>query len=165
MKKFLLILAMLVLVTPIILASACSVADDPASSKLSVSIVKNPTGGRNVNNLTCTYNVEYVCTAVKGEDGKWREPGGGTRTYYAPKTIFLKVYWTNEKGSKYVEKSYTFGFEPDCAQNGEYTITFPCPNAGQYFDKTFWVEFEWSEVVSQVEKRHLESEKAVCTVQ
>ncbi len=159
MKKLLLILgAIIVLLLPLSVLTGCMCS--PASMvpyRLEVSIAQQPVGGQNVNTLTCKYSVAYKVYGTKNASGKWIADVS-KREADAPLPVTLKATWINDKGGTYNPTEKTFSVD---STGGTYTTTWSVPQAGLFFDKTFWVRFEWNDISGG---HKVESAMAVCTV-
>jgi hypothetical protein len=136
---------------------ACCGKDDIQWSRISVTIVKQPQGGTNINQLTCTFKVAYTWEDQKYWDGsKYNYPKG----YYpseGPFPITLFTYWWNGQ-DRYNEEKTQFTYEKN---GGIYTMTLTPKQAGYYFDKTFEASFGWSDKDGN---HNPSSQKAVCAV-
>jgi hypothetical protein len=136
-------------IASVFVVTACScVGTRPLESYLWVKVSQHPTGGQNINKVSCTYQATYTL-----ED---RLPD---TQYGDPRPINLNVYWTNDKGGTYNKEQKRF--EELIATGGTYTSSFSPAQAGLYLDKTFWLVMEWNDDNG---KHTVTSNKAVCTV-
>jgi hypothetical protein len=132
------------------LMPACGAADDHEKSYLSVRTEQNPNGGLNVRTLNCSYTVAYQTETQRTDKILSRA--------VQPVDVSLKIYWINDKGSRYNEETKVFNTKN---RGGTFTTSFTAPQAGAVLDKTFWVKLEWKDDDGS---HTVESSKAVCTV-
>ncbi|GEM_PF-5580482 len=127
-----------------VLLFACS-GGTPGNAVLGVQVAQHPAGGTNVSRMSATYTVNYGPMSPTG----------------AADPIDLRIFWVNDKGSRYNEETRTFKIAQGYPSGGTFTTSFSTPQAGAVFDKTFWVVFEWKDSNGA---HQLESNKAACTV-
>jgi hypothetical protein len=156
MKKILagILVGIMLLLTPIF--SSCSTSSIP--SHLNVSVSQEPVGGYNISSLTCVYKVTYTHSGTLTDANTWKFEG---KDGPPPDPVSLKVVWINDKGGKYNEQELVFSTESKDKKSGTYTTTWKTPQAGQVFDKPFWVRFSWSDADGNHEQ---DSVKAICNV-
>jgi len=129
----------------IIFSAACSPSYLPCF--VDVKIVQEPSGGFNINSLTCKYSAA------------WRfEENENSRTKDEKRDITVTAVWVNDKSSEYGKKTITLG---DSAQGGTFVMNYVPSTAGQYFDKTFWVKITWDDSAGE---HTVTSSKAICVV-
>ncbi len=128
---------------------ACSILEGTDREEIVyVEITQQPSGGRFVNSISCTYRSYYILDAIDESLNK---------SYNEPKGIDLRYWFTNDSGSKHSEGVMHLDAENS---EGTFTLAFAAP-AGMYLDKSFWAVFSWSDSSGQ---HTILSEKAVCTV-
>jgi hypothetical protein len=126
---------------------------------LDVIVVSQPVGGDNINNLICIYEVTYRYSGEQASDGRWYTSDG--KEAYPPQEIKLNLAWINDKGGEHNSQTLIFSTSPIDNKSGVYTTTLQPQVAGQFFDKTFWVDFSWRDSNGL---HNLVSSKAVCQV-
>lgn len=112
-----------------------------------LSFTKQPDGGRNVHDLSCTF---YAFVSTDPDDQQDQLDFGG---------LYIQVRWMSDEG-EYSSKAYDVPWETGRIRYKTITTTLQAPKDG-YLDGKYWVEVEWTDTRGSYVKK---SKMANCIV-